>query len=220
MVDKVIKTDAEWKASLPDQVYRIARKQGTEPAFTGPYHAEKKPGVYHCACCGQELFDAKTKFDSGTGWPSFWAPVKDEAVETKADYAKWIANQQRGPAQEWTGEVARLTGKKYQCVNCHVFNNSATPNYGPNLTHLASREYFAGGMELGNAFSEINDAATQQERFDMQSLQVEGERGDPDYVEATAFAWLARQSVRGETGNLPEVTGARGPRILGALYPC
>lgn len=84
---KILKTDAEWKATLPPEVYRIARKQGTEPAFTGPYHAEKKPGVYHCACCGQELFDSKTKFDSGTGWPSFWAPVAEGAVEAKPDYA-------------------------------------------------------------------------------------------------------------------------------------
>jgi peptide-methionine (R)-S-oxide reductase len=85
--DKVIKTDAEWKAILPPETYRIARKQGTEPAFSGAYHAEKKPGVYACACCGQELFDSKTKFDSGTGWPSFYAPVKDDVVTSKMDHA-------------------------------------------------------------------------------------------------------------------------------------
>ena len=91
---KVIKTDAEWKAALSPEAYRIARKQGTEPAFTGAYHDEKRPGVYHCVCCGQELFDSRTKFDSGTGWPSFYQPVTADAVVTKQDCAHgWIRTE-------------------------------------------------------------------------------------------------------------------------------
>ena len=71
----VIKTDAEWKALLTEDQYEVARKGGTEFAFSGKYHATKYPGVYRCICCDSDLFDAATKFDSGTGWPSFYAPV-------------------------------------------------------------------------------------------------------------------------------------------------
>jgi peptide-methionine (R)-S-oxide reductase len=71
----VTKTDEEWKVLLTPEQYNVARKKGTEYAFTGKYHATKEPGIYRCVCCGTDLFDAITKFDSGTGWPSFYAPV-------------------------------------------------------------------------------------------------------------------------------------------------
>lgn len=74
------KTDAEWRAELPPDVYRVARASGTERAFTGATWDTKDPGEYRCACCGQVLFDADTKYDSGTGWPSFWQPTDDNAV--------------------------------------------------------------------------------------------------------------------------------------------
>jgi peptide-methionine (R)-S-oxide reductase len=82
---KITKTDAEWKAMLTPQQYEVARKHGTERAFTGEYHDCKDPGTYQCVCCGTDLFDAGTKFDSGTGWPSFWQPVSKEAVAEKTD---------------------------------------------------------------------------------------------------------------------------------------
>jgi peptide-methionine (R)-S-oxide reductase len=85
MSDKVEKTDAEWRAALTPEQYRIARRKGTERAFTGAYWNTKTPGVYACICCGQELFNADTKFDSGTGWPSFWAPIAEERIATEAD---------------------------------------------------------------------------------------------------------------------------------------
>jgi peptide-methionine (R)-S-oxide reductase len=69
------KTDGEWKALLTPEQFDVARKKGTEYAFSGKYHATKEPGIYRCICCGTDLFDAATKFDSGTGWPSFYAPV-------------------------------------------------------------------------------------------------------------------------------------------------
>jgi len=84
-MEKVQKSDAEWRAELTPEQYEVLRKQGTERAFAGTYWDEKSDGVYRCAGCGQELFGSDTKFDSGTGWPSFWDPVEDDRVETRED---------------------------------------------------------------------------------------------------------------------------------------
>ena len=82
---KVVKSEAEWREQLTPEQYNVTRRHGTERAFTGEYWNTKTPGTYVCVCCGQPLFDADTKYDSGTGWPSFWAPRDDEAVATKSD---------------------------------------------------------------------------------------------------------------------------------------
>ena len=87
MAEKIVKTDAEWKAQLTPDQYRVARKGGTEPAFRNAYHAEKKLGTYQCVCCGADLFSSKDKFDSGTGWPSFTRPVVEGAVASAPDHA-------------------------------------------------------------------------------------------------------------------------------------
>ena len=84
-MDKVTKTDQEWKQQLTDEQYYVARKKGTEPAFTGKYWDLHENGVYRCVCCGAELFGSDTKFDSGTGWPSFSQPVTEENVRTETD---------------------------------------------------------------------------------------------------------------------------------------
>src|SRR5260221_579885 len=75
MTNKVIKTEAEWKEQLTPEQFQVTRKKGTERAFTGEYHKTKEPGVYQCVCCGNDLFKSQTKFESGTGWPSFWDPI-------------------------------------------------------------------------------------------------------------------------------------------------
>jgi peptide-methionine (R)-S-oxide reductase len=85
MTDKVRKSDAEWRAQLTPEQFEIARKGGTERAFSGRFHDSKEKGVYRCACCGVELFRSDTKFDSGTGWPSFSAPADPGNVRTQAD---------------------------------------------------------------------------------------------------------------------------------------
>jgi peptide-methionine (R)-S-oxide reductase len=82
---KLTKSDADWRATLTPEQYRVLRQKGTEMAFTGRYWNEHTPGTYRCAGCGAELFDASTKFESGTGWPSFYQPAGPDAVETETD---------------------------------------------------------------------------------------------------------------------------------------
>ena len=85
MTRKVNKTDAEWQDELPEEQFQICRLKGTERAFTGKYWDNHEQGTYRCACCGEPLFDSATKFDSGTGWPSFYAPMNHDAIEEEID---------------------------------------------------------------------------------------------------------------------------------------
>ena len=85
MSDKIEKTDAEWREQLTSEQYRVCRRQGTEMAFTGKYNDHKGKGVYRCACCGEELFDSESKYDSGSGWPSFWQPKGKDVVGSQVD---------------------------------------------------------------------------------------------------------------------------------------
>ena len=82
MTDK----DIDWRRKLTPEQYEVTRRKGTEQPFSGEYNACKTPGVYHCVCCGEALFDSTNKFGSGTGWPSYWAPVTPEAVSTAPDH--------------------------------------------------------------------------------------------------------------------------------------
>ena len=92
MSEKVHKTDEEWRQQLTEDQYRITRRHGTERAFTGCYWDAKQDGVYECICCGQPLFDAGNKFDSGTGWPSYWQPLAEDRVTLKSDRS-WLMNR-------------------------------------------------------------------------------------------------------------------------------
>jgi peptide-methionine (R)-S-oxide reductase len=85
MPKKVVRSDAEWRDILTREQYHVTRQQGTERAFTGQYHDCKEPGTYVCICCGNALFSSETKFDSGTGWPSFFEPLHEDAVATRED---------------------------------------------------------------------------------------------------------------------------------------
>src|ERR671929_171742 len=82
---KVTKSEEEWRSELPPEQYEVLRRQGTEPPFTGKYVYSKEDGVYRCAACGNELFSSDTKFESGTGWPSFYEPAIADAIETRED---------------------------------------------------------------------------------------------------------------------------------------
>ena len=90
MADKVVKSNAEWQKELTREQVEVARRKGTEPAFSGDYWNNHEPGVYRCRCCGAELFHSDQKFDSGTGWPSFWQPAVAENVATEDDNSHFM----------------------------------------------------------------------------------------------------------------------------------
>ena len=85
MTDRIVKSDAEWRAQLTAEQYRVTRQAGTERPFCGVYWNDKTPGIYACVCCGQELFASDTKFDSGSGWPSYFQPIGPDRVVVRED---------------------------------------------------------------------------------------------------------------------------------------
>jgi len=85
MPDKVIKTDEEWQQLLTPEQYEVTRQKGTEPPFTGKYYDFEGNGIYRCVCCSNDLFASEAKFDSGSGWPSFWTPFSEQSIETAVD---------------------------------------------------------------------------------------------------------------------------------------
>lgn len=114
MTEKVRKTEAEWREQLTPEQYKVARKHGTERAFSGEYHDNKEEGVYRCVGCGTPLFGSETKYDSGTGWPSFWAPVDESNVETTEDRSFFMRRTE------------------VHCAHCeshlgHIFNDGPAP---------------------------------------------------------------------------------------------
>ena len=122
MADKIKKSESEWQKELSPEQYQVTRKAGTEPAFTGKYWNAKDSGTYTCVCCGEPLFSSETKFDSGTGWPSFYKPVADGAVaeHTDASYGMRRTEVRCARCDAHLGHVfpdgPRPTGMRY-CMN-------------------------------------------------------------------------------------------------------
>ncbi|HEY3068682.1 MAG TPA: peptide-methionine (R)-S-oxide reductase MsrB [Gaiellaceae bacterium] len=122
MTQRAQKTDEDWRRELTPEQYHVLREKGTERAFTGAYHSTKEPGVYRCAGCGAEVFRSETKFESGTGWPSFYEPLSSDAVETERDWSLLVPRTEvhcascGGHLGHVFGDGPRPTGLRY-CIN-------------------------------------------------------------------------------------------------------
>jgi peptide-methionine (R)-S-oxide reductase len=122
MADKITKVDSAWKEQLTQNQYYVTRQKGTEPPFTGEYESTETPGMYKCVCCGQPLFGSDTKYHSGSGWPSFYAPTSAEAVETETDTTHGMRRTEVkcSKCDAHLGHVfddgPRPTGQRY-CIN-------------------------------------------------------------------------------------------------------